>query len=51
MSVILNHNRIFLSQAREKYLSLRKGTKSDIATVLEEVLFNVNLKVILSIFG
>ncbi|RVW78055.1 ADP-ribosylation factor GTPase-activating protein AGD3 [Vitis vinifera] len=40
MSVILNRNRISLSQAREKYLSLRKGTKSDIATVLEEELHN-----------
>lgn len=40
-----------MSQAREKYLSLRKGTKSDIATVLEEVFFNANLTVILPIMA
>ncbi|XP_034711357.1 ADP-ribosylation factor GTPase-activating protein AGD3 isoform X1 [Vitis riparia] len=31
---------LLYDQAREKYLSLRKGTKSDIATVLEEELHN-----------
>lgn len=33
-----------LLQAREKFLSLRKGTKSDIATILEEVLFSITVK-------
>lgn len=28
----------FVQQAREKYLSLRKGTKVDVTTVLEEVI-------------
>lgn len=28
-------------QAREKFLSLRKGTKSDVASVLEEVLTDI----------
>lgn len=27
----------FLPQAREKYLALKKGTKADIATTLEDV--------------
>lgn len=31
-------------QAREKFLSLRKGTKTDVAIVLEEVLCNRNAK-------
>lgn len=30
-------------QAREKFLSLRKGTKNHIASVLEEVLFSMFL--------
>lgn len=34
---------LFISQAREKFLSLRKGTKTDVAAILEEVLFDVNL--------
>lgn len=33
---------LFISQAREKFLSLRKGTKTDVATILEEVLFDAN---------
>lgn len=33
-------------QAREKFLSLRKGTKSDVASVLEEVLCNLNLEML-----
>lgn len=28
---------IIVLQAREKFLSLRKGTRSDVATILEEV--------------
>lgn len=36
-------------QAREKFLSLRKGTKSDVATVLEEVLCDMNVKT--QVFG
>lgn len=34
-----------MPQAREKFLSLRKGTKSDVASVLEEVLLNVNVMI------
>lgn len=34
---------LFISQAREKFLSLRKGTKTDVAAILEEVLFGANL--------
>lgn len=34
---------LFISQAREKFLSLRKGTKTDVAAILEEVLFDANL--------
>lgn len=31
---------MMLLQAREKYLSLRKSTKTDVAMVLEEVLYS-----------
>lgn len=32
---------LIMPQAREKFLSLRKGTKSDVATLLEEVSFTI----------
>lgn len=34
----------FTLQAREKFLSLRKGTKGEVATVLEEVFTHIKLK-------
>lgn len=33
-----------MTQAREKFLSLRKGTKTDVATLVEEVLSTIYLK-------
>lgn len=43
---LFRSNAHLMLQAREKFLSLRKGTKSDIATVVEEVLFTIEHKVI-----
>ncbi|RWV90955.1 hypothetical protein GW17_00046798, partial [Ensete ventricosum] len=36
-SLLYDQYAFFMSQARDKYLSLKKGTRADIATVIEEV--------------
>jgi hypothetical protein len=41
---------LIMLQAREKFLSLRKGTKSDVATVLEEVSCNLYVSLCICIF-